>query len=300
MKRSLSALDEQLRTLERERIRDQTDVASRLEHLSASELRLQQETRNLVKALTAPTVRGQWGELQLQRVVELAGMLEHCDFETQADLGGRRPDLLVTLPGDRTLAVDAKTPLQAYLEAMETADPAEQRLRLKDHARQVRQHVETLAKRRYDELTEGPDLTVMFLPGEGSFAAALEHDPDLLEHAAANHVVLAGPTTLLALLRSVAHGWERARLTESAAAIQQEGRLLYGRIVKLTQHLEELRRGLDAAVAAYNRTVGSVQTRLTPSARRLSDMGAGTGATATPLREVEGRPRPTGSETGEG
>ena len=238
---------------------------------------LQRETRSLSTALRKPQVRGRWGELHLRRAVELAVLVDRCDFSEQVRLddGARRPDLVVRLVGGRTVVVDAKVPLDAYLDATSTDDEAERAHHLRRHVAQLRSHVDALGSKQYwRSLTESPEFVVLFVPAESFLAAALETDGSLIEHAAERRVVLASPTTLIALLRTVAHGWSHERLADQAQEIHRLGRELHGRLSSMNAHLEQLGRSLNAAVGHFNQTVGSLESRVLVSARRFGDLPA--------------------------
>lgn len=238
---------------------------------------LQRETRSLATALRKPQVRGRWGELHLRRAVELAGLVDRCDFAEQVRLddGARRPDLVVRLVGGRSVVVDAKVPLDAYLDATSTDDEDAREHHLRRHAGQLRTHVDALGGKRYwRALPESPEFVVLFVPAESFLAAALDADPSLIEYAAERQVVLATPTTLIALLRTVAHGWSHEALADQAREIHRLGRELHERLTSMSGHLDQLGRSLNAAVGHYNQTVGSLESRVLVSARRLGDLPA--------------------------
>jgi DNA recombination protein RmuC len=280
LKDQLVRVDAQLSSLDRERREAQGWLQSQLRNLSETGEKLRTETGALVTALRKPNARGQWGQMQLRNVVELSGMVRHCDFVEQSSLGGEedkvlRPDLVVRLPGGKHVVVDAKAPLQGVLDAYQARDEAERERHLKDHARLLRKHVRSLAEKTYwAGLDSAPDFVVMFLPGEHLYGAALESDPSLIEDAMARHVLIATPTTLLAMLRAVAYGWQQERVAESAQAVSELGRELHTRLVKLSTLMATLGTRLNSAVRAYNDTVGSYETRVLPSARRFEDHGA--------------------------
>ena len=287
----LGKYEQGLRLLELERQRAYTGLTEQVRHLSESQQQLQAETRNLVTALRAPATRGRWGEMQLHRVVEMAGMVEHCDFDEQVttttDDGRMRPDMVVHLPGARCVVVDAKVPLQAFLDAIEATDEETRRSRMEDHARHLRAHVDALTKKGYwQQFDRTPEFVVAFIPGDPLLAAAFEHDPALLEHAMANHVILATPTNLIALLRTVAASWQQEEVAENAREVQQIGRDLYKRLCTFGDHLAKTGRGLAGAVEAYNKAVGSLERSVLPQARRFQDLGV-VGAGTEPLAELE-------------
>jgi len=279
MKDTLGSVAATLGQVESSRRQDYGRLAQQLENLD-------RETNLLVRALRTPIGRGRWGEVQLRRVVEMAGMIERCDFDEQVsvkgDAGLQRPDLIIRLPGGKSIVVDAKAPLSAYLEALEVADDAERETRLKHHAAQVRAHISQLSSKVYwQQFDPTPEFVVMFLPGEAFFGAALQYDPSLIEFGAERSVIAASPLTLLALLRTVAHGWTQEQLAENARQISLLGRDIYDRLCKMVDHLMDLRKKLDGAVEAYNATVGTIEGRVLPSARKMRELGV------TATRELE-------------
>lgn len=274
----LGKYEEGMQRLEVERQRAYTTLTEQMKHLSTSHDQLQKETGNLVKALRAPQTRGRWGELQLRRVVEMAGMLEHCDFDEQVtsddDSGRMRPDMVVHLPGGKNVAVDAKVPMQAFLDANDADDETVRRAHLANHGRQLRVHVDQLSKKEYwKRVDPSPEFVVAFVPGDPLLTTALEHEPGLMEHAVANHVLLATPTSLIALLRAVAYGWQQDALADNAREVQRLGAELYQRLSVLGDHVAGVGKGLNAAVMAYNKAVGSLEGRVLVTARRFVEMG---------------------------
>jgi DNA recombination protein RmuC len=250
--------------------------------MTETQERLRTETAHLASALRSPQVRGRWGEVQLRRVVELAGMVAHCDFVEQTTLERagtvRRPDVVINLPGGRRLAVDAKVPLAAYLQAHETEDDDQRAMLLRDHARQLRAHVNALSEKAYwEQFPDSPDFVVLFIPGEPFLAAAFEHEAGLFEYAQARRILLATPTTLIALLQSVAVGWRQEAMADNARTVCEVGRELYKRLSTMGEHVSSVGRSLDRAVEAYNRQVASFETRVLPSARKLATLEVGDG-----------------------
>jgi DNA recombination protein RmuC len=279
LKEQLGRVDTQLLQLDRERRESRGRLEAQMRSLTETGDKLRTETGALVTALRKPNARGQWGQMQLRNVVEMAGMLRHCDFVEQSSVAGEdqtlRPDLIVSLPGGKRVVVDAKAPLQGVLDAYEAPDEQQREAHLRDHARLLRKHVKALADKAYwSGLDSAPDFVVLFLPGEHLYSAALEADPTLIEDAMARRVLVVTPTTLLALLWSIAYGWQQERVAESAQAVSELGRELHGRLAKLSTLLGTLGSRLNGAVRAYNETVGSYEARVMPGARRFAEHGA--------------------------
>jgi DNA recombination protein RmuC len=292
---TLQRYEQRVAALEHERVDAYAELREQVRAMSTVSGELRTETRQLVAALRAPQVRGRWGEHQLRRIVEAAGLLEHCDFAEQVtattDTQGVRPDLVVRLHGGRTVVVDAKAPLEAYLSAMEARDERGRDTCLDQHARHLRAHVEALAAKAYWTAFEStPDFVVLFVPADPFLDAALQRDPALMEHAFARNVVLATPATLIAMLRTVAFSWRQEALARNAVAVHALARELYGRLSTLGDHIGKLGGALGGAVTAYNRAVGSLESRVLVSARKLAEMGVSDDELPTP-GQVELTPR---------
>ena len=286
---SLVRVDAKLHAVEKERAGSYSQLSEQLRTLAVT-------TTNLERALRTPNVRGGWGEVQLRRVVEMAGMVNHCHFVEKktatSDEGRFVPDLIIKLPGGRNIIVDAKVPYIAYRAAVEAADDATRTAKLKDHARQVREHVIQLSSKRYwDQFKPAPEFVFMFLPGEGYFSAALQHDPSLIEFGVDKCVIPASPLTLIALLRAVAYGWQQERVARNAKEVSELGRELYDRVRVLGGHFEDLAKGLTRAVDAYNSTVGTLESRVLVTARRFKDLGVAATDPIAELSPVDQTPR---------
>jgi DNA recombination protein RmuC len=301
LRESLEKVDLKIAELEQRRERAYGDLGRQLETLSTAQLRMHEETTKLSSALSTTRTAGTWGEVQLRRVVELAGMIEHCDFDVQLsvtdDEGTNRPDMVVYLPGGQQIIVDAKAPTEAYREAAAESDPAKRLAKLREHASKVRGHVDKLADRGYwAKFKPTPEYVVLFLPGDSFLAAALEADPSIMDRAIDRKVLLATPMTLVALLKAAAYGWRQDAVSRSAEEVSALGRQLHDRIANFAEHLGGAARGLSAAVTHFNRAIGSFEQQLLPGARKFSELGAkGTKELVAPervdveLREVSKR-----------
>ncbi|MDE2995129.1 MAG: DNA recombination protein RmuC [Bacteroidota bacterium] len=305
LSKSLEDVSKHVREVEKEREKAYASITEQVKGLSEAQIAIRKEASNLVNALRRPSVRGRWGEMQLRRVVEMAGMLDHCDFEEQhtvhSDNGRLRPDMIVHLAGGRTIVVDAKAPLSAYLDAVETEDEIAREQFMKKHAEQVKTHIRQLSTKAYqDQFSSTPDMVVLFLPGESFYYAAQEMDPSLIEQGVENNVVIATPTTLITLLKAVAYGWRQEQLAENAQKISQLGQELYDRLRVLADHINKVGRGLNSAMNSYNSAVSSMERRVLVSARKFKELGSSTSAELPEVSELEGAPRQLELGSGEG
>jgi DNA recombination protein RmuC len=300
LRESLTRVDSKLQEVERGRVSTQAQLAEQIRGLTQAQQMLQSETGRLARALRSPNIRGQWGELQLRRVLESAGLVEGSHYElkesTITEEGRLTPDAVVKLPGGKNVVLDAKVPLTAYLEAAECDDDSRREAKLRDHARQVKDHVTRLANKSYwAHFQPAPDIVVMFVPGESLLTSALQEDPTLLEYSMNRGVMLASPLTLIALLRAIAYGWQQETIARNAQEISDLGRQLYDRISKLAEHFENVGRSLARSVQAYNSAVGTLESRVLVTARRLKDKGVTAPDEFPEPETVDQTPRPLGA-----
>jgi DNA recombination protein RmuC len=303
LKESLERVDSKIGEMEKTRAGAYSELREQVKALATSQLQLQAETGNLVNALRAPHVRGRWGEIQLRRVVELAGMLQYCDFveqETVVTSDGRiRPDVIVRLPGNRTIVIDAKVPFDAFYESISTTDDVIRSAKLKDHARLVRAHIGALSKKSYWESVQPtPEFVLLFLPGETFYSAALEIDPKLIEDGVGQGVIIATPTTLIALLKAVSYGWRQEQMATNAQEVSKLGKDLYDRLRTFTNYFAEIGRGLDRALDSYNKGVGSLEARVLVTARKFKECGAIAGEEIETLEPIDKVARPLSLDEG--
>jgi DNA recombination protein RmuC len=296
LRQALERYEVQLHQVETARVNAYSSLEEQIRALAGGNAQLQKETGSLVSALRSPHVRGRWGEMTLRRAAELAGMSQHCDFTEQETFEGEdgrlRPDMMVNLPGDRRIVVDVKAPLQAFLDASNAATEEERVAHLARHAQLVRSHMEQLGSKNYwEQFEHAPEIVVLFLPGESFFAAALEQDKTLIEDGMERRVILATPTTLIALLRAIAFGWRQESIAQNAKEISELGKQLYDRIATFVTHLEAVGNGLERSVDAYNRAIGSLELRVLPSARKFKELGAATGEDIPLIETVDDAPR---------
>lgn len=296
VRESLSKFESHVRELEQKRSEAYAGLSEQFASFKEGQALLRGETERLVTALRAPSVRGRWGEFQLRRVVEMAGMIQHCDFVEQRAIQGEegrlRPDLIVHLPGGKTVVVDAKVPLSAYLDAKDARDENERRDLMQQHAKQLRKHVGELSDKSYaDQLSSSPDFVVMYVPIESAFADAVQADPSLLDDAVEGNVIPAGPMTLLSLLKGAAYGWRQERIARNAEQISELGKDLYNRLSVMASHLGQVGEALGRATLAYNKAIGSMESRVLVQARRFKELGAAAGEDIPELETISHAPR---------
>jgi DNA recombination protein RmuC len=289
---ALKAFNERVEQIEQRRTQTDSSLKQQLQHLAESQVQLSRTTGSLVQALRAPQVRGQWGEMQLRRTVEMAGMINYCDFEEQASVetdGQRqRPDMLIRLPNERVVIVDSKVPLAAYLDALQAEDPDVQKERMRAHARHIREHIKGLSAKTYwDKFDNAPEFVVLFIPNETIFSAALEQDPQLIELGVLNQVILATPTTLIALLKAIAYGWQQEAIAREAKEIAALGKELYERIGVVAGHFAKLGKSLDQSVGHYNSAVRSVETRLLSTAKKFQALDSASGTELPEVKSID-------------
>ena len=294
LKDSLTRNEKQIEQLERQRIAGQQSLTDQLTMVSRQHIQLESETRNLVKALRRPEIRGQWGEISLKRLVELSGMSSHCDFSTQvaADNNRLRPDMVVYLPGNRQIVVDVKTPMDAYLNAIESTEEQEATQYLKNHALHVKKRIDELSAKSYwAAFDASPEFVILFIPGEQFLSAALEQTPSLIEYALKQRIILATPTSLVALLRTIAHGWTQEKLNTHALEIRQSAQEYHQRLATFSEHLQLLGKQLEKVVDSYNQSVGSYDRKLLPIAKQFSELGLKKDKDAVSPEEITTTPR---------
>jgi len=296
IKEMLVKYESQVQEMEKARREAYGGLREQVQSLLVSQQKLQAETGNLVKALRTPQVRGRWGEITLKRVAELSGMVEHCDFYEQEDKvtpeGRLRPDMIVRLPGEKQIVVDAKVPLMAYLEAMECEDETMRKTHLKDHARQVQTHIMKLANKAYwDQFNPTPEFVVLFIPGENFFSAALEQNPNLIEEGVQRGVILSTPTTLISLLKAVSYGWRQEKMAQNAQVISDLGKMLHERIAIFSSHMSDLGKHLGQSIQSYNKAVGSLESRVLPATRKFREMGISSKNRLEDIKKIEKVPR---------
>ncbi|NWF97838.1 MAG: DNA recombination protein RmuC [Nitrospirae bacterium] len=293
---ALQRYEENLRSIEENRHKAYGSLTEQIRSLASTNESLQRETSNLVSALRKPQIRGRWGEMQLRRVAELSGMTKHCDFTEQVTVdtekGKIRPDMIVHLPMEREIVVDAKVPLDAYLEAISASNDEERKTKMEKHAQQVRSHMNKLASKEYwSQFSHSPEFVILFIPGESFLSSAIDIDSTLIEDGIQKGIIIATPTTFIALLRAIAYGWRQEQLTKNAQEISELGKQLYERINVIVQHFENIGTNLEKSVSAYNKAVGSFETRILPTVRRFKELGISTGSDISVLEQIDRNPK---------